>query len=64
LAFSAGSEETALDIVGEPNGVYDRTDPVTLPMRVRQTLQNEHTGTLTHDQAVALMVERRAPARG
>ena len=64
LAFSAGSEEAALDVVGKPNRVYDRSDPIAVPPCVRQTLENQYAGPLAHDQAVALMVERRAPARG
>jgi|TARA_B100000809_G_scaffold200821_1_gene201205 hypothetical protein len=49
LAFSTGGEEAALHIVGEPNGVYDGTDPIAVLPCIRQTLQYEYTGSFAHD---------------
>ena len=40
LAFLAGSEETAFNIVGKPHRVYHRADSIALAARVRQALQD------------------------
>ncbi len=63
LALAAGSEKAALDVVGQPDRANDRTDPVAVLPGVRQALQDEYTGSFADHQAVALVVERRAPSR-
>src|SRR5262249_47518697 len=61
LALARGREQVALDVVREPDAADDRPDLVARALGVLEPLEDEEPRALSHDEPVALRVERRAP---
>ena len=60
LAFLAGCEQVAVDVIGRAGAADDRVDRVALRQGVGEALEHEYARTFADDEAVALPIKGRA----
>ena len=62
LALGAGSEQVAVDVVGQTDPGHDPVDVIPVTSGIGEPLEDEHPGPFADDQPVAAMVQRSRPA--